>query len=453
MSDVIVMMTRFPEVGKAKTRLIPHYGAEGALILHEDMTKFCLSECLALDCEIQVHYAGGSPQAMQDWLGHENTGKNTNTLTLIPQTEGHLGDRMFATLKQAFGKTTQPPRRQKIIIIGSDCPDNRRDNLRNIFELLDKYDLTIGPSTDGGYYLIAFAADIPLKNKDFLNKKVRPLFQDIAWGTDLVFAQSMEKIKSIGLNYHVLPMLSDVDLPQDVPQRISVIIPTFNEEENLHKLFASMPRAFNVEFIISDASDNDKAAEIATKYGAIYIRSAKGRSKQILAASQIASGEILFFLHADSILPPLWDVKIRQTLNEKNINLGHFKFGIAEAFWTKPIIEWGVNAVRCKYFKLPFGDQGLFVKKSDFAQWNLPEVPILEDVFLVKKAKEHGSITALPDTLYTSGRRWLKHGIMRTTFVNWCVLLAAKWGMDLEKIKNSYEQGQNPLWRFLSSNK
>ncbi len=450
MNDIIVLMTRYPEAGKAKTRLIPHYGPAGACALHKAMAEFTLKECLSIACEVQVHYTGADHDDMTSWLHIFTQNKSRHiqsTLNYIPQTEGDLGDKIFAALDTASSSPINKNTKQKIIIVGSDCPQNRKDNLRHAFELLNTYDCVIGPSTDGGYYLIAFA--LPVQNSDFLHKKIRPLFQNITWGTHLVFEQSMAKIKENQLNYYLLPILNDVDTPKDVPQKISVIIPTLNEEDNLSKLLSNIPHAFNIELIVSDAGSTDKTSEIAAYYNAKYLNCAKGRSAQILTASQKASGEILFFLHADSILPALWDVHIRNTLNNKDNSLGYFRFGIAEKFWTKNIIEWATNSIRCKYFKLPFGDQGLFVRTSDFKDWNLPQVPILEDVFLVKKAKKYGRLAEVKATLYTSGRRWFKHGFIRTTLMNWCVLLCAKLGMNLHDIKDAYTKGQNPIYHWL----
>ncbi len=453
MNSTLVLMTRFPEAGKAKTRLIPHYGADGACALHKQMTEFTVKEAMNLDVCVQVHYTGASFEAMQNWLGKfANSEQDCQSkLEFIPQVNGDLGDKMYTSIANVLNKhnNTSTHKPKKIIIIGSDCPNNRCENIKHAYNLLDNHSCVIGPSEDGGYYLIGFAAS---NAADFINK-IKPLFYNITWGTDLVFAQTLAKIKQAKLYYAVLPMLSDVDLPHDVPQKISVIIPTLNDEESLNNLLYYLPSAFNTQVIISDASNTSKTKEIANNYHTIYVKSAPGRSKQILSAKASATGDIILFLHADSTMPPLWDVKIRAALSNKENSLGYFRFGIKENFWTKRIIEWATNNIRCKIFKLPFGDQGLFVRKDDFLQWNLPEVPILEDVFLVKKAKKHGKLVEIPQTLYTSGRRWLKHGLIRTTIINWSVLTCAKFGMSLNNIKQDYMQGKNPVWNFIKKQK
>ncbi len=207
-----------------------------------------------------------------------------------------------------------------------------------------------------------------------------------------------------------------------------------------------------MEIIVSDGKSTDQSIDIAKNNGAIVLSSEASRSKQIMDGAARASGEILLFLHADSELPTNWDILVRDTLMHDRCSLGYFRFGIKEEFWTKPIIEWGVD-FRCRYFHLPFGDQGFFVRKKDFEAWDLPPVPILEDVFLVKCAQKHGQIVGLSATLFTSGRRWLKHGVIRTTIINASVMLCVKMGMDLTIIKQAYQQGKNPLWYYICPQK
>ncbi len=443
-------MTRFPHEGKVKTRLVPTYGAKGACDLHNTMTKFALNECLSVG-HVQVHYLESNAKDMYNWLGSVSKAhQNDHSLEFIPQSLGDLGDKMFSAISHAFhsilNATKHNLSRQKVILIGSDCPNNRRDNLQLALDSLDEHDCVIGPSNDGGYYLIGFASNAQNAKElnFFLQQVMQPVFQNIDWGTESVFAQSIKKITNQSLKYSSLQALSDVDTYFDVPEKISVIIPTLNEEKNIKELFATLPPAFNFEVIVSDAHSHDKTCDIASFYSATCIQSAAGRSQQIQNAISKTTGNILLFLHADSSLPAKWDIKIRHILADKNCSLGYFTFGIKEYFWTRPIIEWGVK-FRCKYFKLPFGDQGLFVRKSDFLKWDLQQVPILEDVFLVKCAQKYGKILPIDDKLLTSGRRWFKYGFIRTTVMNASVLFCSKLGMNLEDIKQAYWQGQNPI--------
>ncbi len=330
------------------------------------------------------------------------------------------------------------------MLIGSDCPDNRCHILRKAFKLLDTYPCVLGPTFDGGYYLIGFALEAQSCTKEIIQHTIKQFFEDILWGSEKVFAQTCAKINTAHMPFALLPKRNDVDTALDIPKKISIIIPTLNEENSLKRLFGAMPRAFNAEIIVVDAHSNDNTIAVAETYGALALTSARGRFQQIQTGAQAAKGEILLFLHADSLLPQDWDRKVRNALAQKHHSLGYFRFGIMEKFWSRPLVEWGTR-MRCACLQRPYGDQGLFVRKKDFLQWNLPNVPILEDVFLVKKAREQGRLVALPDTLYTSGRRWFKHGFLRTSLINHSVMLCAALGMDLHLIAKAYRQGQNPL--------
>ncbi len=454
-NDTIILLTRYPQAGKAKTRLIPHLGAEGAAELHRKMAEFTYNEAVSLGIQTEVHYLGATETEMKSWLGalNVNSVSSANNLPkplFIPQVEGDLGAKMFEPINGFLTKNigqnapqNQGRQRRKAVLIGSDCPSNRRSNLRIAFELLDSADCVLGPSCDGGYYLIGCAADCT-KSPEALANKFKPLFQNITWGTETVLVQTKAKIESQKLRAAYLPTLDDVDTIDDVPPRISVIIPTLNEEQNLGRLLANLPPAFEAEIIVVDGGSSDKTLEVASAYSAIALSTKAGRAKQLSAGAQNATGDILFFLHADSILPPSWDTMIRQAMADPANSLGYFRFALTEKFWAKYSIEW-TTRLRCKLLKLPYGDQGLFVRTKDFKTWDLPVVPILEDVFLVKKARENGKLAPLSATLYTSGRRWFKHGYIRTSVINGSVMAAAKLGLDLETIKQAYWQGRNPL--------
>ncbi len=468
--SIVLLMTRFPQAGKAKTRLIPSFGAEGACTLHVAMTEFTLQECCALDAAVHVHYAATLEEgdcaldvdkAMQDWLcvPPASCAEAFVRPVLFPQVSGDLGARMCGAMQESLAYSCAQDkagesdvRRKKLVIIGSDCPENRRENMRHALELLDTYDCVVGPSKDGGYYLIAFSLDVPDATSSgeqtffTLPHNITTIFQDIAWGSDSVFAKTVDKIGRARLSYTLLPSLSDVDEPADVPPKISVIIPTFNESGYIGRLLQDMPAAFRTEIIVVDAHSDDDTVALAR--GAVCVLSEKGRSVQMAVGASQATGDIVFFLHADSVLPPSWDSCIREALAHADVSLCYFRFAITESFWTRPFIEWATRA-RCILFRLPYGDQGLCVRRADFERWNLPTVPIFEDVFLVKRARQCGRLVGLGVNLSTSGRRWFQHGFVRTSIINICIHICVWLGMDLADIKEAYWCGENPLLRFV----
>lgn len=192
----LIIFTRYPEAGKAKTRLIPALGTEGAAMLYRKMAEHTLAQIQPLQkqraIDIEVRFTGGSQEQMQRWLG--------NHLRYVPQGEGDLGDRMQRSLEEAFHVGIQ-----RTVIIGTDCPELNTVLLEKAFQALHQHDLVIGPAIDGGYYLIGQRHFIP------------DVFSNIPWSTPEVFPLTLKMAEALGVKVTCLPMLSDVDYPDDLP--------------------------------------------------------------------------------------------------------------------------------------------------------------------------------------------------------------------------------------------
>jgi rSAM/selenodomain-associated transferase 1 len=190
-----LIFTRYPEPGKTKTRLIPLLGAEGAAILQRQMTEQKLAEVNQLltfyPLSVEVYFAGGTPQLMQEWLG--------SSLVYRQQSQGDLGYRMASAFQASFmaGMTD-------VVLIGTDCPDLNAPLMAKAFQLLRQHDLVLGPAIDGGYYLIGLRRLIP------------ELFTGIPWSTAEVLPQTLRIAQKLGLAVAKLPLLSDVDRPEDL---------------------------------------------------------------------------------------------------------------------------------------------------------------------------------------------------------------------------------------------
>ncbi|PSN10297.1 hypothetical protein C7293_28650 [filamentous cyanobacterium CCT1] len=192
----LMLFTRFPEPGRTKTRLIPHLGPAAAATLQRRMTEHVLAQVQGaaqhLPLAVEVHFAGGSLEQMQSWLG--------DAVACYPQAEGGLGDRLVAAFSQSFALG-----RPGAIAIGSDCPALTADHLAAALAALHRVDVVLGPATDGGYYLIGLRQPEPA------------LFEAIAWGTDRVLAQTLAAATAQGLTVELLTPLTDVDRPEDLP--------------------------------------------------------------------------------------------------------------------------------------------------------------------------------------------------------------------------------------------
>ncbi len=194
-SEQLIIFTRYPEPGKAKTRLIPVLGKEGAANLHRLMTQRTIANALSLQnsrqLSVAIHYTGSSQQLMQDWLGTD--------MIYHQQSDGDLGARMSAAFQTSFDLGID-----KVVIIGTDCPKLKLEIIAKAFDELSDQDLVLGPAKDGGYYLIGMRRRIP------------ELFDGIKWGTDEVFGDTLAIAQNLDLSIAVLPTLADIDRPDDL---------------------------------------------------------------------------------------------------------------------------------------------------------------------------------------------------------------------------------------------
>ncbi|MBU1566519.1 MAG: TIGR04282 family arsenosugar biosynthesis glycosyltransferase [Proteobacteria bacterium] len=195
----LLLFTRYPEIGQTKTRLIPTLGAGGAAQLQKLMTERIVMQACILaeqyDITTIIHHSGGSKEKMTSWLG---------PLTFVDQADGDLGLRMQMAFTHAFSGGTKAA-----VLIGSDIPGISADLLASAFAALQNTKVTIGPSRDGGYYLIGMRADAA--------EELYPLlFEQIVWSTSMVFAHTCQRLEKAAIETAIMPTLHDIDTPEDL---------------------------------------------------------------------------------------------------------------------------------------------------------------------------------------------------------------------------------------------
>ncbi len=194
--DRLIVFGRYPVPGRTKTRLIPALGPTGAADLQRRLTENILETvrrfAMPREIEVEICFEGDSKQKMRQWLGSGEI--------LSRQVSGNLGERMQAAFLDAFQTGAN-----RVVLIGTDIPQVRTDHLEQAFDALAKNDLVIGPSTDGGYWLIG------------TNRPV-DLFKGIQWSTDAVFGQTLALAKEQGLRAKALSPLKDIDTVEDLKQ-------------------------------------------------------------------------------------------------------------------------------------------------------------------------------------------------------------------------------------------
>ncbi|MCP4295683.1 MAG: glycosyltransferase family 2 protein [Proteobacteria bacterium] len=220
---------------------------------------------------------------------------------------------------------------------------------------------------------------------------------------------------------------------------ISVIVPTYNEAENIEKTIKSVLGNPNIEIIVVDGGSNDNTLSIVRNFQSVkIINSNPGRACQQNFAAKQARGEILLFLHADSILPPNFTNSIIKTLATKGVVAGSFRFKSDHNSFGMRCLEGLIN-LRVGWFGMPYGDQGIFLKRKLFSTLGgFPEIPIMEDYELLKSLRSLGTIAQAQEAVTTSARRWQKLGILRTTWINQKIILAYHMGVPLETLKRWY---------------
>jgi hypothetical protein len=202
-----------------------------------------------------------------------------------------------------------------------------------------------------------------------------------------------------------------------------VIIPTINEEAMIAEAVCSA-MAPGVEIIVVDGGSTDRTVQIAQSYGALVLHSQKGRAKQMNAGAAAARARSLLFLHADSRLPPHYQQAVERLLAVPGNAAAGFPLRVAPSSIAMRMISAATN-VRCRCLQVPYGDQAIFILKTRFDQaGRFPDIPIMEDLALVRRVKQWGRIALANATVTTSGRRWQTHGAWRMTMLNQVVIVA-----------------------------
>ena len=436
LSDRIVVMTRFPDPGRTKTRLIPALGADRAAELHRCLIRRTLSVvCLwakSHDCDVEVRYAGGDESQFRAQFGLQTR--------YSPQSEGSLGERMNSAVAAAFSTGAK-----RVVIIGTDCPGLEASHLTHAFEQLTNRDVVIGPATDGGYYLLGMRRHLPA------------IFDDIAWGTENVLRQTHSKAAEVSVRPSQLSPLSDVDyaedliqcrrvedqyrdvLPTTTPGRISVIIPTLNEAVGITATLEQLRDVPNLEVIVADGGSNDQTAELAQAAGATVVHCNQGRGKQMNAGAALATGEVLLFLHADTKLPDHFQEYVWQSLIDGHSG-GAFRLHIGAKGRMLRLIEFAAN-LRSRWLQLPYGDQAIFVTASVFYSINgFQHWPLMEDYDFCCRLRKIGRIALVSASVTTSARRWQRLGVLRTTLTNLGCVVAFRLGVSPVTLAHWYRR-------------
>jgi len=200
--------------------------------------------------------------------------------------------------------------------------------------------------------------------------------------------------------------------------KISVIIPTLNEALILEKSIADISRHSPHEIIIADGGSADSTLSIAEKFGLGVVVGPPGRALQMNAGAKRATGDVLFFLHADSRVDAKSYQKMVAVMEQENKVGGAFSLAIESEKPSLKIIS-SFATLRAKHLNLVFGDQAIFVRTGVFHKiGGFSLLPICEDLDFYRRLMTKGPTVILEEKAFTSARRWVREGYFFTSLRN-----------------------------------
>ena len=222
-----------------------------------------------------------------------------------------------------------------------------------------------------------------------------------------------------------------------MPPTVSVVIPVLFDADCASAVLASLPFGPDIEVIVVDGGADARLPEIVARHARVsLLQSAPGRARQMNAGAAATGGTWLLFLHADSILPAGWFEAIARLGDD--VAGGWFRFALDDGAWQARVIErltaWRVNLLR-----LPYGDQGIFVRRAVFVELGgFPDFPLMEDVSFVRRLVRAGPVVEAPLPIRTSARRWRRDGWFRRSTKNLALVGLYFLGVAPERLARWY---------------
>jgi rSAM/selenodomain-associated transferase 2 len=218
---------------------------------------------------------------------------------------------------------------------------------------------------------------------------------------------------------------------------ISVIVPIKNESPEVSEHFRRFARQGESELVVADGGGDPATSRAFEAIGARLVQADEPRGARLARAAREARGEILFFLHADSVPPEDALGAIRKTL-VNGATAGAFSLAYQGIDSRLRWIAWWAN-LRSRLLGLPFGDQGLFCRRDAYQRaGGFRSLPICDDVDLVRRLKRTGRLVIRPEKTRTSPRRYRERGALHQVLRNWRVLAGYFAGVSPDRLERWY---------------
>jgi rSAM/selenodomain-associated transferase 2/rSAM/selenodomain-associated transferase 1 len=407
---LIIVFARAPVPGQVKTRLgLP---PDRAAALHQALVRETLAGLQPLLPRADVELSTDAPTQAWDDCGFPRS----------LQTEGDLGTRMLAAIESALASG-----RPRVLILGSDSPELPLGHVRALLE--SRADVALGPTDDGGYYGIS------------CSRVSGRMFDGVRWSTEHAYCDTVAAVERCGLSWERGPSWFDVDRPEDldrpeIPASLrarlgtrgpltSIVIPTLNEAAWIAATINALAALEgDKEIVVADGGSEDGTVEQAESLGARVVRCERGRGVQLRTVAASCRGEVLWFLHADTIAPENALIAIRDALSDERVVGGNFALKFAGNSRAARNLTWIYPYLRL--LGLAYGDSGIFVRRSAYGRiGGFRPYPLFEDLDLIRRLKKAGRFARLDCELVTSARRF-ENRYLRS-WALWIVLQVLYW--------------------------
>lgn len=218
-----------------------------------------------------------------------------------------------------------------------------------------------------------------------------------------------------------------------------MIVPIRNEDPGAAAGFARFAQAPAAELLIADGTGGSPAADAFARIGARVLRGSGPRGARLALAAREARGDVLFFLHADSRAPDDALELIREAV-AAGAAAGAFSLAYTGGGAGMRWVAWWAN-VRSRFFRLPFGDQGIFCRRDVYERvGGFRDLPICDDVDLVRRLRRAGPFRLRREKTWTSPRRYDARGVVRQVLRNWRVLAGYFAGVSPATLARWYNE-------------
>lgn len=227
---------------------------------------------------------------------------------------------------------------------------------------------------------------------------------------------------------------------ENKPKALSIVIPCLNEARSIGQLLETLQdaRAAGVELVLVDGGSVDPTVALSAPRVDKLVHSVAGRARQMNAGAAAAAGEVLWFLHADSVIRADFPARIIAAMAATTRGWGRFDIRLSGRHPLLRVIGFMMNW-RSRLTGIATGDQGIFVRRALFTRvGGFPLIPLMEDIAISRQLKRGSRPLVISQRLVTSSRRWEESGIIPTVLLMWRLRWAYFFGADPAQLAERY---------------